>query len=277
MGGILGSCCFNVTIIVMLNAIIGGGSILRNVSGSHLLTSCFGLALTGLTLLWIVLAEKFEQRPAAGQTVEWLFSGIIALTYLGGMKLIYRYEHANHHTDATRAKEATGDVSLYVQLAILAGVLATSAWWLAKIGDVLGTHELEIIGRPLGATFVGALFLAIATSLPEIVTSIAAVRLGNLDMALGNILGSNMFNIFAVPILKIVSVSTGQSLLLAPSVCNGTQNLITGLLAILLTAIAVGGLTYKSKRKMLRRFGFDSVLIAVTYAAGMVVLLMGSN
>ena len=45
-------------------------------------------------------------------------------------------------------------------------------------------------------------------------------------------------------------------------------------LAILLTAIAVGGLTYQSSRKMLGRFGLDSILIAVTYVAGMILLLM---
>ena len=116
-----------------------------------------------------------------------------------------------------------------------------------------------------------------ATSLPEIATSIAAVRLGNLNMALGNIFGSNMFNIFVIPFLKLISWARGDAYLVAGSRVSSEQIVITGLIAILLTAIAVGGLTYKSRRTMLRRFGFDSILIAITYLGGMWLLLAGGK
>ena len=92
-------------------------------------------------------------------------------------------------------------------------------------------------------------------------------------MALGNIFGSNMFNIFVIPMLKMTSWIKGDSLLMHPGGFDSTQNLIAGIVAILLTAIAVGGLTYQSTRKMLR-FGFDSALIAVTYIGGMILLVM---
>ena len=70
MGGILGSCCFNVTIIVLLNAVLGKGSILRNVSRLHTLTSSFGLLLVGTVLLWVVLADKFAGRPVLARVLE---------------------------------------------------------------------------------------------------------------------------------------------------------------------------------------------------------------
>ncbi|MFQ5495018.1 MAG: hypothetical protein ACE5EX_06515, partial [Phycisphaerae bacterium] len=66
----------------------------------------------------------------------------------------------------------------------------------------------------------------------------------------------------------------GDAQLIPPRGGNGTQNLITGLLAILLTAIAVGGLAYKSQRRIWGRFGFDSILILITYLGGMLLLLM---
>ncbi len=122
---------------------------------------------------------------------------------------------------------------------------------------------------------MGACFLALSTSLPEIATSIAAVRLGKLDLALGNIFGSNMFNIFVIPTLKVISLARGDPLLLAPG--DGTDNMIAGLLAILLTAIAVAGLAYQSRRKVLRRFGFDAILIVLVYLGGMALLLTGSH
>ena len=53
-------------------------------------------------------------------------------------------------------------------------------------------------GFGLEATLIGTIFLAISTSLPELVISIASVRMGFLDMAVGNVLGSNMFNLLII-------------------------------------------------------------------------------
>ena len=114
---------------------------------------------------------------------------------------------------------------------------------------------------------------AAATSLPEIATSITAVRMGNLNLALGNIFGSNMFNIFVVPMLKVASLARGDDLLMHGAGFHLHQNFVAGLLPILLTGIAVGGLTYQSRRRVLRRFGFDSALLAIVYVFGMVMLM----
>lgn len=277
LGGILGSCCFNITLIFLLNLLWRGGSVLSGVGAGHSLTSSFGLLLIGEALLGIVLLDKFAASREFAQIVELCWVALIAVTYLGCMKLVYRFERDQRLSEEVAGERPQVESAVWVKLAALATILVAASWWLALIGDVLSTHKIEMIGRPLGATFVGACFLALATSLPEIATSVAAVRLGNLDLALGNIFGSNMFNIFVVPFLKIVSVCDGSPLLLAEGSFSGTQNLITGLLAILLTAIALGGLACKSKRIILKWFGFDSILIALTYAGGMLLLLMGGG
>ncbi len=273
LGAILGSCSFNITLIVLLNALWGGGSVLRDVSASHALTSSFGLLLIGMALLGIVLSDKFADRPVAAQITEASWALLILVTYLSCMRLIYHYERTRNNMDGQSGERRRVGTSLTSRVAVVALVLVAASWWLARLGDVLSTHEIEMLGRPLGATFVGACFLALATSLPEIATSVAAVRLGKLVMALGNIFGSNMFNISVIPALKGISLLRGDAVMLAGEASNSTQNLIAGLLAILLTTIAIGGLAYQSKRKMLRRFGLDSILIAVTYAGGMILLL----
>lgn len=277
LGGILGSCSFNITIIVLLNALIGGGSVLRDVSRSHALTSSFGLLLIGLALFGIALMEKFSGTPMAAPVTEGCWTGLIFLAYLLCMRMVYRYEKALNAEQLEITERRVVGRTLVTQAALMAVILVAASWWLAVLGDVLSTHEIELIGRPLGATFVGACFLALATSLPEIVTSIAAVRLGKLDLALGNIFGSNMFNIFVIPWLKVVSLCRGDAVMLAPNATSAMQNMIAGLTAILLTTIAIGGLAYKSRRKMLRRFGFDSILIAITYTAGLLLLLTGTD
>ncbi|MCH7701681.1 MAG: hypothetical protein IID37_08340 [Planctomycetes bacterium] len=272
---IAGSCSFNITLIVLLNAMVGGGSILGSARQSHVLTSSFGLVLISFALLTIVGVERLANQPAVAQAVELLSMIAIAVTYIGCMRLTHRFEKSlDTPTETTEtATRPSPQAHLYKTIAAVSAVLVVGAWWMAQTGNVLADHPIEWLGRPLGATFVGAAFLAVATSLPEIVTGIAAVRLGNLDLALGNLFGSNMFNIFVLPMMKGVSLIRGDALLFDPGTFNGSQALFTGLLPILLTAIAIGGLTYRSKRRMLGRFGFDSVLIAIVYGVGMIVLL----
>ncbi len=276
LGGIFGSCAFNITIIVLMNAVIGGGSVLRKVSPSHTLTSSFGLALIGLALFGLVVRSLINSSGQVAQLFEIAWALLILVAYLGCMRLVYRFEKSQTAALETAEDKAVQRVpgAMYLTLALLACVIVLASWWLACLGDVLSTHEIGIIGRPLGATFVGACFLALATSLPEIATSIAAIKLGNIDLALGNIFGSNMFNIFVIPVLKVVSLVNGQPVLLAQESVSTNDHMITGLTAILLTVIAVGGLTYKSRRTVLRRFGFDSVLISLTYICGMLLLLL---
>lgn len=274
LGGIFGSCCFNITIIFLINAMSGGGSVLRNVSPSHVLTSSFGLLMMGVALFGLVLMEKFVDRPVVARWCEMTWAALLAVIYLASMRLVYRFEKALPAPEPSVARD--DNAGKFLGVALMAVIIMAASWWLAKLGDILSTHEIAMIGRPLGATFVGAGLLAFATSLPEIATSVAAVRLGNLDLALGNIFGSNMFNIFVIPAMKVVSLAGGNPIMLTEAGSHGSQNMIAGLLAILLTAITVGGLAYQSNRKMLRRFGFDSILILVTYAGGMLLLLMGS-
>ena len=272
---IFGSCSFNITLIVLLNAIMGGGSVLRRADTAHVLTSSFGAILMGVALFGILLVEKFSANARIAQPIELVWAASIFVAYVVCMKLTFNYEH--HLIDAekhTRPKRPLGS-SLVTKLVMFSLVLVTASWWPARTGDVLSEHEIGFLGRPLGATLVGACFLALATSLPEIATSIVAVRIGNLNMALGNIFGSNMFNIFTIPFFKIVSMGRGDALLVCGPSFDASQNLIAGVLPMILTALAVAGLIYRSRTSPKRRFGFDSVLIGLTYLGGMILLVSG--
>lgn len=271
---LLGSCSFNITLIVIFNAVIGGGSILSGAKPAHSMTSSLGIFMIGLTLVGISLTEKFGGSPRLAQACEIGTVAMIALTYVGGIKLTHRMEQplVAESEPASLPARTPGLTRKIVGLSI---VLVAAAWWLAQTGDVLSTHPIQSIGRPLGGTFVGACFLAIASSLPEIVTGVAAVRLRNLDLALGNIFGSNMFNIFIITMAKVTSWIRGDALLMAGDNFHPGPNLIAGLLPILLTAVAVGGLAYRSSRRIFG-LGPDSVLIGLFYIGGMILLLAHS-
>lgn len=275
LGGILGSCAFNITLIVLLNALWRRGSVVGVAGSTHVLTGSFGVGLVSFTLLGMVILQTLSERPTLAGVSEIFWAAGIAVAYLGCMRLTYRFERKlRRASPALPEAKVESRLGLYLQVALMAVIIVAASWWLARLCDTLSTHRIELIGRPLGATFVGAFFLAVATSLPEIVTSVAAVRLGNLDMALGNIFGSNMFNIFVIPLLKGVSLAHGESRLFANAALDHTQNLLVGLMAIMLTAVALGGLVYKSERRLLQRFGLDSILIAVIYLGGMTLLLL---
>ena len=275
LAALFGSCSFNIILIVVINAVIGGGSVLGRAEGSHSLTSAFGIILMSLALLAITLVQRFSSHPAAAQMVELFVGAIIVASYCLFVRLTYTFEHSDQPAVEPGAIDTQDDArGLGWKIGLISALLVGTSWWLTQTGDVLATHPIELIGRPLGATFVGAAFLALATSLPEVVTCVAAVRMGQLDLALGNIFGSNMFNVLVVPLLKIVSVARGDTLLLAGHNFDPLEATITGLLPILLTGITVGSLAYRTKRRVFR-FGFDSILLAGVYVLGMCALFSG--
>ncbi len=271
---LFGSCSFNITLIVWFNIAVRGGSILGGRKRAHTLTSTRGILMVALALAGITLTQKFQaHQPGVAQACEIGICLLIALVYTHSIResyLIERSEPSDVMPSAVPAHHTSHPIPKFVLLSV---ILVAASYWLAETGDVLQTHPIGLLGRPLGATAVGACFLAIASSLPEIVTGLAAVRLGQMDLALGNIFGSNMFNIFVVPMCKIVSLFRGDVLLMGGRGFHAEQNVITGLLPIVLTAVALGGLTFASRRRVLG-LGFDSVTIAVFYVAGTILLVV---
>ncbi|MCH7814137.1 MAG: sodium:calcium antiporter [Planctomycetes bacterium] len=275
---LFGSCSFNILLIVLINAVIGGGSILGRATGAHTLTSSFGIILLSLALLGIALVDKFaDTQLGVAQGCELVIAGTIVVCYCWFIRLTFRFEHADRPlVEMDEQRSSPRSRGLIGKIVAIAAALVVSAWWLTQTGDVLAVHHIELIGRPLGSSFVGAAFLAVATSLPEIVTCLAAVKLGHLDMALGNIFGSNMFNVLVIPMLKVISLLRGDALLMHGPSFHPLACTIAALLPVLLTGITVAALTYQTKRRM-RRLGVDSLLLAGAYAAGMCLLFMDAS
>ncbi len=276
-GNIFGSCMFNVAIIVILDGLLRSGTVLDRASQAHSLSSSMGIVLMVLAALGMALVHQAAEgsTPLAAQLIEAGWCVALAVAYVACMRLSFRFERQLQITNPQAPSETANlnDRRVYVKFAGLALVLIGVTMWLTKTADVLQDHPIQVLGgRTLGATFVGVFFLAAATSLPEIVTSVTAVRIGQVDLALGNIFGSNMFNVFVIPFLKLFSLFKGDALLMAPDRFAMQSHMLAALFAILITAVAVAGLVYRTRRRLFH-FGFDSVLIAVLYCTGMYVLL----
>lgn len=121
---------------------------------------------------------------------------------------------------------------------IVAGaVILLVAPFLAHAADELAERS------GLGRTFIGTTLVAFSTSLPELVASLAALRLGAYDLAIGNVFGSNSFNIAMLAVLD--AVQPGPFLSIIASV-----NAITGVAVILVTAVAISGQLYRAKSRI---------------------------
>lgn len=115
----------------------------------------------------------------------------------------------------------------------------------------------------LGTGFIGVTLLAVATSLPELTTSITAVRIGAYTMAISNIFGSNL--------IMLVLVFPADILFREGPILQQTSQTVSLALSfgIAVTAIYLVGLIVRRKPK-LGTFGLDSILVLMTFLASLV-------
>lgn len=191
VGDVLGSSVFNLFLLALVDLVRRGDSIYAHASRGHVVSAAFGIALLGIVLIGLVLGDA---GPALGH-VGW-YSPVIVAAYALAIHAVLRYERgltpaalhmAPRHPHLT-LRQAVLRYALFAAAVVAAGV------WLPFVG----VHLAKAMGW--SNTFVGTLFVALVTSVPEIVTTIAAVRIGALDMAIGGILGSNLFDMVIVAI-----------------------------------------------------------------------------
>ena len=112
---------------------------------------------------------------------------------------------------------------------------------------------------------MGTLFLAASTSLPEVAVSYSAIRMGSFDLAVGNLIGSNLFNIL---ILSIDDAFYTQGHLLKDA---SDSNIISVFSVLIMTGIVIASLTYRSPRKSFF-LAWDTLLIMAVYIANLLML-----
>lgn len=119
----------------------------------------------------------------------------------------------------------------------------------------------------ISETVAGGFFSAVATSLPELITTVAAVRRGALTLAVSDIVGGNFFDVIFVVAADIAFLQ--GSLYHAEGV--GPRELFLVALAILMNTTLMLGLLYR-QRAGPANIGFESILIVVQYVAGFLVV-----
>ncbi len=253
MGAVFGSNLFNLLIIALMDTMYRSGPLLSAASRGHLLLAALGILLIAFAGGSILLGTEVWDG-----VIGWvsIYSVVLVLLYLWGSGRIFRREQRQPEARALRY-ESTSPRRAYLGFAIAALVIVGAGIWLALIGEEIAA------GTGWDTTFVGSLFLAATTSLPELVVCIVALRIGARDMAIANMLGSNMFNMGIVIAGDDLFYRSGSIFSAASS-----GHVFSAAIAILMTLIVIAGLVFRPRRKTPLRMSWYSVALIVIYLGG---------
>ncbi|MEM0543400.1 hypothetical protein WFZ85_12295 [Flavobacterium sp. j3] len=258
VGDILGSCVFNLAILSLLDVFSKKTHLFSVASPSHVLAGALGIVLFSFVGIGLYLPYDYK-------IIDWIgiSSIVFIIIYLVSIKLVYQYdkEHPLANIPLEKAvlqsKKALKKVVFWytINALVVIGAALLLPYFAEQISNQTGLQK----------SFIGTLLLAASTSLPEIAVSIAAIKIGATDMAVGNLLGSNLFNIF---ILAIDNLFYRKGHILVDA---SESNIISVFSIITMTAIAIIGLTYRSKSKPFL-LAWDTLLIVIMYVFNMVIL-----
>lgn len=167
-----------------------------------------------------------------------------------------RHDEPENEDDAR--KPVTRPALIFAGLVAIMGV---SGWIIAQVGGQFITRF------GLASSLVGALITALVTSLPEFVTTLAAVRRGALQLAVGGIIGGNIFDTL---FLTLSDIAYRDGSLYHAVGLSDVYWLATGLL---MTAILLAGLILRQRRGP-ARIGIESVLMITVYACAVAIELL---
>ncbi len=258
VGNLLGSNMFNTLLLAILD-LAHQRRILRSAATKHALTGSLCVLMITLVVLFIYADLPWQIR-IGGWSVG-VDSLVIIAAYVAGARLLRaqsRYKPLP--TEPELIPEGLPGLWPAVVGFVLSGALLVIVTpWL-----VSASEEIAVI-TGLGTTFIGTTLVAVVTSLPELVTTLSAARIGADDMAIANIFGSNMFNMFLIGVADLFLIGNHFVGLIDESF------LLVGLLGLVMNVIALIG----NLARLERRFLFieiDAALLIIIYFGGMALL-----
>ncbi|WP_119388982.1 sodium:calcium antiporter [Taklimakanibacter lacteus] len=262
VGDALGSCVFNLAMIVLLDEMSRDEPMYRRIDQGHILTAGFGIVLIGAVGAMILLSRD-------GLNVQILhisiYTPLIVVLYFVAMRAAFTYER---RAVAPPPKIERDDVSLrravwcYTAAAM---VVVAAGTWLPFIGSDIAA----IMGWR--TTFVGTLLIAAATSIPELVVTISALRLKAADMAIANLLGSNLFDMLVLAVDDVAYIKGPLLSSVSPA------HAITAFAAVIMSGIFIVAMLYKPETRIRGTIGWVSLgILMVYFFSAYAVYLMGS-
>jgi cation:H+ antiporter len=257
MSNVCGSNLINLCIFAVIDFCEGPQAISGRVSRRLLKPAMMGLLCMGIAVVGFLLPVVGRGQWVA--LLGWPVSVAILLVCIYTMVRTQRGEEIPQEpAKVIGAADTVTGPGLGLRFAVNIGALVGGGIVLIVLADSLVERRLHLWGASfvLGETVVGTIGLALVTSLPELVVGLAAVRIGALDMAVGNLLGSNIFNVMLLPLAHFVRPM--QSFWSSGMRVHG-MSLVT---AMVLTCIVAAGIR-RGSRTGIVRMGWDAILVAI--------------
>jgi cation:H+ antiporter len=261
VGNLLGACVMNLAILAVADLVYPPGPVLSAADRGHVLAAAFGVVMLGIASL-----ASMARNPVPGISLRHLglSTPVLLICYLVAMRATYRYQQRER---AQYLKEHVEEVlypELSLKTAVLrfgvhAGVVVAAAVWLPRVAENLG----QLMGWHL--SLVGTVYVAAVTTLPELVVTVSAVRLGAVDLGVGNLLGSVMANVAMLGVMDLLYFEGPLLRAAAPG------HAATGVVAMVMTGIASVELMYRPQKKVLRWMSLGAFLLAFLYAGNVLL------
>lgn len=263
VNNLLGGFAMQVAVLALADAAIRRGALTFAVPDPiALMQGTLGILLVALTIAGIAGGDI----PFAGAG---LFSWAIAAVFVLAIRIVASTQHSpswqvigeppSHEIEQENPAGSSSPARLAAATTGVAAVIFLAGYVLSVTSESLAERS------GLGDSFFGAVFTAISTSLPEVSTVLAAVRIGRYVMAVSDIFGTNLFDIAVIFVADLLY--PGGPILNE----TGPFAIVAGCLGITVTAIYLIGLIERSNRTI-AGVGIDSLAVIATYIGGVAIL-----
>lgn len=258
-GNLFGSNMFNMLLMAALDLVHYKRRLSRKDAAKHALSGSLAVMMIVLAIFFII--ANLDLQVKIGSFVAGLDGITMILFYFLAMSLLSK--QSRQMTIANIQQDIPEDLpSLKTSILWFSGAVAVLIFVTPWMVDA-SSRIAEVTG--LGATFIGSTLVAFVTSLPEMVTTISAAKIGADDMAIGNLYGSNMFNMAAIGIADFFLLNGRFFAAIDPSF------LLIGMLGLIMTVFALIGNLARIERRFLF-IELDALALILIYFAGLVLL-----
>lgn len=265
VNNLLGGVAFQIVVLAIADAFIGKSALTALIPRPKVML----LSVVSVMMLAAAIMGAVVGDTALGPVG--VFPLLIAFIYIGGVWASrgesgeagwVAAEKRSNPVRAPRQEVSDGRLALYTLAAAL--VILAAGFLLTRSAEGIAA------GVGLDSGIVGLTGLAIATSLPELSTTLAAVRLRQTEMAIGDVLGGNMFDTVLILLVDLVYVGGPVLNQVDPTAATAA------LLGVLMTCLFLIGMIER-KDRTIWKMGHDSLAVLVTYCVGMALILFGGS
>ncbi len=249
VGDLMGSTLANMLLLAILDLFYRRRGVLDNASANHALVATLAVVLTAMAGAAIASGGWGRIGHVGVETI------LIASVYVLGMRSVF----VNSNPTAPPVQLELGDTSRTVLRRGLQGIALAALGLLLTAPMLVVSAEVLAVEAGMTETFVGTLLVGFTTSFPEIAASIAAVRLGAIDLAVGNIFGSNAFNM-AILLAMDVAYTPG------PVLAHASQDHVqSALFAVVAVGLGLMGILARRGQRI-SALRIESIALVLAYA-----------